>query len=114
MIVAFFDPAHSRLFPGCPLLENTGFACPGCGLTRGFHELFHGDFLAALDFNLMVPVFAVGFIYLIGQLGSIALRGKGLKFALFTPAVLWTFLVVAVTFGVIRNLPFSPFNILFP
>jgi Protein of unknown function (DUF2752) len=43
--VGYFDPVNSGLFPVCPLYTLTGFACPGCGLTRAFHSLFHGDVL---------------------------------------------------------------------
>src|SRR5262245_46650108 len=49
--VAYFDPSTANFLPVCPLYSLTGFACPGCGMTRGFHALFHGDVLTALDFN---------------------------------------------------------------
>ena len=113
-LVAWLDPSKNSIFPGCPLLDTTGFACPGCGLTRGFHALFHGDFITALDFNILVPIFAVGFIYLLALLSSIAVRGRSLGITILTPAVLWTFLVVAIVFGVLRNIPLYPFELLFP
>ena len=113
-VVGFFNPSNAGFYPGCPLLETTGFACPGCGLTRGFHALFHGDFIGALDFNLLVPLFAIGFVYLVVLLGSIALRGRHLAFTIFTPAALWVFTISAVVFGVVRNIPAYPFEVLFP
>ena len=41
--VWYFNPSNVSFFPVCPLYSLTGLACPGCGLTRGFHALFHGD-----------------------------------------------------------------------
>jgi hypothetical protein len=44
-VVGYFNPAMAGFFPVCPLYSVTGILCPGCGLTRGFHALFHGDVL---------------------------------------------------------------------
>src|SRR5918993_280777 len=57
--VWYFDPKAAGFFPVCPLYSLTGLACPGCGLTRGFHALFHGDVLTALDYNALLPFFAI-------------------------------------------------------
>lgn len=114
LVVGFFNPSNNGFFPGCPLLDLTGFACPGCGLTRAFHALFHGEFLTALDFNAIIPFFIIGFVYLIVLLLSISIRGRGLKPIIFSPAALWVFTITAVTFGVLRNIPVYPFEVLFP
>lgn len=111
---AYFDPSKANFFPVCPLYSLTGFACPGCGLTRGFHSLFHGDVLTALDFNALIPVWAVIFGYVFVSSVLLAVRGKGLPMWPTWPRVLWTFLIVLLVFGVLRNLPFYPFTILFP
>lgn len=114
VVVAFFDPAKVSIFPFCPLLALTGFACPGCGLTRGFHALFHGRLIEALDFNLLIPVWAVIFGYVCISLLLIAVRGKGLRMWMTTPAFLWSFMIVLLTFGMLRNIPVWPLTILFP
>ena len=114
LVVGFFNPSNAGFFPGCPLLDVTGFACPGCGLTRGFHALFHGEFMTALDYNALIPFFAIGFVYLLVLLASIAMRGKAFKLTVVTPASLWVFLVLALSFGLLRNIPVYPFEILFP
>ncbi len=112
--VAFFDPAKANFFPVCPLLALTGFACPGCGLTRGFHALFHGDIIPALDFNLLVPVWAAIFGWVFISLVLLAVRGRGLYMWPTKPGFMVTFLIVLLTFGVLRNIPLWPFTILFP
>jgi hypothetical protein len=113
-VVAYFDPARAALFPACPLYSLTGFACPGCGLTRGFHALFHGDILTALDFNAMLPLFALLIGFGVLSLVYFAARGRRLPINLLHPAVLYVFLVLLLVFGVTRNLPWYPFTILFP
>jgi len=113
-VVWAFDPSTSHFLPVCPIYSLTGFACPGCGLTRGFHALFHGDVLTALDFNALIPIWALIFAYLFVSLCFKAVRGKGLPWKFVSPPMLVGFLVLLITFGVLRNLPFYPFTILFP
>jgi len=113
-VVAYFEPTAAGFFPVCPLYSLTGFACPGCGLTRGFHALFHGDIPGALDHNAMLPFFAAligfGFVSLI----YFAIRGRRIPVNLLHPNALWVFFVLLLVFGVTRNLPWYPFTILFP
>jgi hypothetical protein len=113
-VVSYFEPASTGFFPVCPLYSLTGFACPGCGLTRGFHALFHGDVLGALDYNAMLPFFAalIGFGFV--SLVYFAVRGKRIPVNLLHPNALWVFLVLLLVFGVTRNLPWYPFTVLFP
>jgi hypothetical protein len=113
-LVAFNDPTASHILPVCPLYVLTGFACPGCGLTRGFHAFFHGDILTALHFNALLPVWALIFAWSVVSLGLLAVRGKTLSAWWLNPRFLWTFFFVLVTFGVLRNLPMYPFTLLFP
>src|SRR5687767_1036399 len=108
VLVAAFDPAKSTLFPICPLFAATGFACPGCGLTRAFHALFNGDVIPALDFNFLVPVWAAILTWVFVSLSLLAVRGRGLWMWPATPRFLWTFMIVLVGFGVLRNIPVWP------
>lgn len=113
-VVGFFNPSTENFFPACPLLSMTGYACSGCGLTRGFHAFFHGDILAALSYNALIPFYIVIFLYLIFYGLSVVIRGRGLGFKLLTPRTLGIFLVGALLFGVIRNIPVFPFSVLYP
>lgn len=110
--VAYFNPVTAGFFPQCPFRQLTGLNCPGCGLTRGFHALFHGDILSALHFNALLPLYAALLGYLFLSLLLVVWRGRGLSFKLLPPAALYGFLVLAFVFTVIRNLPFYPFNLL--
>jgi hypothetical protein len=42
---------NQRLPELCMLRRVTGLSCPGCGLTRCFISLAHGDIVAAWSFN---------------------------------------------------------------
>src|SRR5215210_3451962 len=77
-VVAWFNPVTAGFFPQCPLYQMTGLACPGCGLTRGFHALFHGDVLTALDYNVLVPIWVLIFGYAFVSLSLLAARGREL------------------------------------
>lgn len=113
-VVAYFDPSSTHFFPLCPLFAMTGLACPGCGLTRAFHSLFHGDLLTALHFNALTPVWAVIFAYVAISLTIYAVTGKNLPMWPTHPKFMWVFMTVLLAFGVLRNLPIYPFSVLYP
>lgn len=111
---AYFDPTKANFFPVCPLYAFTGFACPGCGLTRGFHALFHGDVVTALDFNALIPIWAVIFAWVTVSLALLAIRGRGLFMWPTHPRFMYGFMIVLLIFGVMRNIPAWPLTVLFP
>ena len=112
--VAAFDPSNAGFFPVCPLFALTGIACPGCGLTRGIHALFHGDLLAAIDHNAMIPAFVVLFGAFFLSMLLVAVRGRGLSARFYAPRLMWLFLVSLAAFGILRNIPLFPFSVLYP
>ena len=114
LLVGIFNPTTAGFFPACPFLALTGNACPGCGLTRGFHALFHGDIYKALSFNALIPIYVFVFLFFIVSMLSIIFRGRSLKFNILTPVSLTPFLIIAVIFGFIRNIPVYPFTFFFP
>ena len=113
-VVWYFDPTKAGFFPVCPLFSMTGLACPGCGLTRGFHALFHGDLLTAIDYNALIPVFVIIFGLLFVSLVMVAARGRGFLKLNQSPKVIVGFFVLLMVFGVLRNLPVYPFTFLYP
>lgn len=112
--VWYYNPSNVNFFPVCPLYSLTGIACPGCGLTRAFHALFHGDVLTALDYNALLPFFTLIFGYLLISMFLVAVKGRGLSFKIFRPKMLWSFFAIAIVFAVVRNLPVYPFSVLYP
>lgn len=112
--VWYFDPVNAGFFPACPLYTATGFACPGCGMTRGFHALFHGDILTALDYNALIPLVFLFFGYWFLSMLLVAVRGRGFGFGKAGLTLVWGTFALLLIFGVLRNLPFYPFTILFP
>ena len=114
LAVKFFNPVTAGFFPQCPLYALTGLNCPGCGLTRGFHALFSGDILSALHFNALIPIYAFIFGYLMISMFLIAVKGRGLSWKIFPPAAMYGFLILALVFAVLRNVPVYPFNLLAP
>lgn len=113
-MVWYIDPARASFMPACPLFLATGFACSGCGLTRGFHALMHGDIATALSFNALIPMFVLVFGFFYISMALVALRGSAFpKWTLSLPAV-WGFLGLLLVFGIVRNIPVHPFTLLFP
>lgn len=113
-VVWYVNPSNVNFLPVCPLYSMTGLACPGCGLTRGFHALFHGDVLGALDYNALLPAYAAFFGYLFISLFLYAVRGRGLSMKFLSARLAYGFMITALVFSVVRNLPYYPFNILYP
>lgn len=113
-VIAYFDPSKATVLPVCPLFALTGLACPGCGLTRAFHALFHGDIITAIDFNALVPFWAVIFAYVGASLALMAIRGKGLPMWPTNAKFVVVAGIVLLLFGIVRNIPIYPLTILFP
>ncbi len=102
------DPHRSGSWGYCPWLLLTGTQCPGCGGLRAVNDLTHGDLSAAASSNLLF----VGSIPLVAWwwLRWFRDRWSGVTRPVDTRRTLvWAggFLAVAMTFWVVRNLPFA-------
>jgi hypothetical protein len=102
--VYFFNPSVHHFYPVCLFHQLTGLNCPGCGGTRAFYALLHGDVITALHDNAL----------LVAGLALAAARGAWFALnrwrgrpngVLFPPRLLIPLLVVGGVFGVLRNLP---------
>jgi hypothetical protein len=101
--VALVDPSRPGHLPTipCPFHAATGLWCPGCGMTRAFHDVLTGHPAAAFGENALWPLVVViaGWLWL----SRVSPRIPKLTRA---PAALWAVLIVAaVAFGVARNIP---------
>lgn len=114
ILVRQINPTDSSIFPSCPFHAMTGLSCPGCGATRGMHQLLNGNVVAAFDYNALLVIFVPMIAYLLLNLIYYALRGRSFGVSKLPPAAIWMTAVVLLTFGVLRNLPFYPFTILAP
>jgi len=113
-LLRVFDPATSGVFPPCPLHYFTGLYCPGCGSLRALHALLHGDLRQAWAMNpltiLLLPFLTYGLI----SEALLALLGRGLPQPMLSAAGIRGLCALIVLFGVVRNLPLHPFNLLAP
>ena len=110
-VLFFFNPATTWFLPSCTFHRLTGLYCPGCGSTRALHCLLHGEFREALRDNALVvlalPIaVAILLAHVVGLRPSPALLRKRIWLVLL--------LSVIVGFGVLRNIPRSPFSCLGP
>ncbi len=114
--VALNDPsAAGSRFPSCYFHSTTGLWCPGCGLTRGFHQLLTGHPLAALGYNIFVPLVLVAIVgswlnWVRTSWGQRAYRVP----AWASRATATVLPVVLVLYAVLRNIPAAPFRALAP
>lgn len=115
-LVAAFDPASpGSRFPACQFHAATGLWCPGCGLTRGFHQLFNLHPVAAMQSNLFVPLVLVAAVAGWWSWARVSWGHAGLRMPAWAVRPLAVGLPIAlVAYGVLRNLPITPFRSLAP
>lgn len=116
IVVARVDPAApDSPFPACQFRAATGLWCPGCGLTRGAHQLLRGDLVGAIDSNVFIPAVAVAVV--VGWwwwLRSAWGRPVSPRTRRSAERVGLGMVVAAVVYGLLRNLPGEAFAVLAP
>lgn len=55
VVSAWWRPADLPALTLCPWRALTGLPCPGCGMTRAFCALGHGEWRAAVGYNALSP-----------------------------------------------------------
>ncbi|WP_062354849.1 DUF2752 domain-containing protein [Herbidospora yilanensis] len=109
VFVAVVDPSRPGHFPPCPFLLVSGFYCPGCGGLRAVHALTRLDVGGALSFNPLFVAVAPFLVYLWAKWLSSAWRQRPLRTRLTAPVAVWSFVALALLFGVFRNTPYGAF-----
>jgi Protein of unknown function (DUF2752) len=110
----FFDPASAGIFPSCPLHYLTGLYCPGCGSLRAMHQLLHGNVAAAWAMNPLTIILLPFLTYGLASEGLSLWRGAGLPHRSLPASWIWALCAVIVMFGIVRNVPVHPFDLLAP
>lgn len=106
------DPtdADASSLPSCLVKLTTGFDCPGCGGTRAFFYLLHGNLPAAARHHALAVFAAPFLVYLYLAWTVQQITGRRLPQLRVTPVMLSSFLAVWGVFSILRNLPFAPFT----
>jgi hypothetical protein len=114
-LVLATDPTDSDAssLPTCIIKMTTGFDCPGCGGTRAFYYLMHGNLPAAARHHAMAVFAAPFLVWLYVAWFAQAAFGRTLPAPRITTRVIAVFLAVWMVFSVLRNLPWSPFTWLY-
>lgn len=114
VMLRIFDPASSGVFPPCPLHYFTGLYCPGCGSLRALHALTHGNVQQAWAMNPLTILFLPYLMYGLTSEAVRLWRGRGLPQPLLSPALIRAAFALIVVFGIARNIPAYPLNLLAP
>lgn len=109
----FHDP-YSYPLP-CTFYLLTGLYCPGCGAGRASYSILHGRFLDAFCYNpLMTVLFPLIALYVIVRMADWAVTGGNHIDRRISVRLLTWVLVLIFVYGVLRNIPVFPFNLLAP
>lgn len=99
--------------PNCLIKLTTGFDCPGCGGTRAFFYLLHGNVAAAARSHLMVVFAAPFLLYMYVAWATGLVSKRRLPMLRLSPKTISWFLGAWLAFTILRNLPWAPFTWLY-
>ena len=109
--VFIFEPGRTGFFPACLFRVLTGFACPGCGSTRGLHALLHGDVITAFKFNPFMVLALPFLFYVLVRHTNAVMRDRPINRNRLGAKYIWMLFFVILGFWIFRNTPFYPFPI---
>lgn len=114
VILRLFDPAHSAIFPPCPVQYLTGLYCPGCGSLRAIHALLHGDLQTAWAMNALTITLLPFIAYGLAYEAYVQFRGRPLTGLMLSARSIRALCGLIVLFGILRNFSVYPFSLLAP
>ena len=83
----------------CPIKTITGLDCPGCGITRMFVALFHGNIYQAFRYNPLIFI-ELPIIFIL-----IILYKLKKEYRKAINIVFIVLLIVTIVYGILRNIP---------
>lgn len=105
--------AGAASVPTCLVKLTTGLDCPGCGGTRAFYYLLHGNIPQAVRYHA-VAVFAAPFLlWLYVGYAVKKIWGKQIPMPKLSSGTVSAFIAVWAVFMVVRNIPIAPFTSLY-
>ena len=106
------NPTESGAFssPTCIVKLTTGFDCPGCGGTRAFWYLLHGNIPAAARSHILAVFAAPYLVYMFISWSGRVMFGWNIPYLRLTPKTVSIFLGAWGLFTIARNLPWAPFT----
>ena len=108
------NPSGQSFIPQCPFHSITGLHCPGCGSQRALHDFLHGRILEGFQHNFLIGLGLLVILYKIFLWVRAYFYPQKSNNLLYNPKTAWLILILIVVFWILRNIPFSPFNILAP
>jgi hypothetical protein len=96
--------------PSCVVKLTTGLDCPGCGGTRAFWYLMHGNLPEAVRHHAMAVFAAPFLVWLYVAWAVRRVSGRALPVPTVSAKTISIFLAAWMVFMVLRNLPFAPFT----
>jgi hypothetical protein len=114
VLLRIYNPATSTIFPPCPIHYLTGWYCPGCGSLRATHQLLLGNVGAAWAMNPLSMLLFPFLTYGLSREAISYLRGQPSPQFAVPGACIRALCALIVLFGIVRNLPFHPFDLLAP
>jgi len=107
---AAISPFHHEVFSVCLLKDLFGIPCPGCGITRAFLFLAHGNLRSAMELNVnSVPVFSlVVLLWLNSTFNALTHNEIKIHLTKIESILLVTLAAIATASGWIYNLQRNP------
>lgn len=113
-LAAAHPPTPDSFYPKCTFHQATGLHCPGCGTGRAAYFALNGRVGTAARYNpfalVLLPLVAVVAV----RSAVDWVRGRPARRRLLWSGWIWLLAVALVVYGVMRNLPWPPFNALAP
>jgi hypothetical protein len=99
--------------PGCLVKLTTGLDCPGCGGTRAFYFLMHGNLPEAVRHHAMAVFAAPFLVWLYVAWAVKQVSGRSVPMPRISAKTVSLFLAAWALFMVVRNIPVAPFTSLY-